>query len=294
MTATRSLREQLLQVWHEWHYTDGWGSLGTITVATIAILASIWYNRRTLGQAQTLGSATIAITNQQRTDLRYDVLRKEISQWLTMVSEVERVCGELVRRLQEIDSIDDYGGSPLVEFVDVDGPSIGALHSLIGRNIHEPMTNLTTQGIQIQMLTSEYSVLVNMHLITQALIGKIQNLYAMPEKVRKNANSPAGDCSNFFPVFLAIAQDYQYTRQINVSRADLMAYVIRRFNPAAVGALVRVHREFPDVIGNLQPTGIFEAPQAPQAATGESPSNAESDDPVTAPIRRISLDSGGA
>lgn len=278
--------EHVVRWWHNWHYTDGWGNLGTIAVAILAILASAWYNRRTLRQARVLGDATISLTKQQRADLRYDVLRKELSQWLTMVSEVERACGELLRRLQEIDSHTEYGGSPLVEFVDVGGPSIGALHSIVGQAIFEPMTNLTTQGIQIQMLTADYTVLANIHLITQGINGKVQNLYALLGNASKHANltsdEKANDNEYLMSAVLAIAQDYQYTRQIAVSRADLMAYVIRRFNPAAVGALARVYQEFPDVIGNLQPTSIFRPqPQSQPAGAEPQPSDADTE-PVPA------------
>lgn len=81
------------QWWTDWHYTDGWGSLGAIVVAILAIIVSAWFNRRTLQQSRILGDETISVTKQQRADLRSDVLRKELAQWLTMVSQVETVCG---------------------------------------------------------------------------------------------------------------------------------------------------------------------------------------------------------
>ncbi|TQR85671.1 hypothetical protein D8S82_15145 [Mycobacterium hodleri] len=247
--------------WADWHYTDGWGSFGTIVVAVLAILVSAWYNRRTLRQSQVLGAASITVTRQQRADLRYDVLRKELAQWLTMVSQVETVCGELLRRLQNVDPNTDFGGSPLFHVVDVGGPSVGGLHSIIGQALAEPMTNLNSQTIQIQMLTADYSVLVNVHFITQAIYGKVQGLYALLEKAKRSAGASPHESTGREPYYLtammAMMQDYQYTRQIVWSRTDLMAHIIRRFNPAAVGALERVYREHPDVIGDLQPTNIM-------------------------------------
>ncbi|WP_131832406.1 hypothetical protein [Mycobacteroides abscessus] len=255
-------------------------------MAILAILTSAWYNRRTLRQARVLGDGTIAVTKQQRADLRYDVLRKELAQWLTMVSEVERACGELLRRLQEIDSHTEFDGSPLIEFVDVGGPSIGALHSIVGRAIAEPMTNLTTQGIQIQMLTADYTVLANVHLITQAIVGKIQNLYELLNKVSRYAKLTPDERESedefIMSVTFAVAQDYQYTRQIRVSRSDLMAHIIQRFNPAAVEALARVHREYPDVIGGLQPTNIWGPPQPQSQPSATQPAD-ENTEPPTAP-----------
>ncbi|MCV7069443.1 hypothetical protein MJO55_23615 [Mycolicibacterium rufum] len=276
-----------LKWWHDWHYTDGWGSFGTILVAALAILASIWYNRRTLFQAQVIGAATIAITKQQRDDLRYDVLRKELAQWLTMVSEVERLCGELLRRLQESDSYTRSGPSPHAHYVDVGGPSIGALHSIVGQTISEPFTNLTTQGIQIQMLTADYSILVNLHFITQAIIGKVQLLYGLAANATVNQNS-----DDTFAIFMIIAQDYQFTRQIRWAQADLMKHVIQRFNPKAVGALQRVWREHPDVIGFNQPLSVWRPSDGWPMSNQSTAENTESDngfadddtEPLTVPI----------
>jgi hypothetical protein len=64
-------------------------------------------------------------------------------------------------------------------------------------------------------------------------------------------------------VALAPAQDYQYTRQITASRADLMNYVIARFNPAAVGTAARVIRNYPNVLQQLGPTSVIVPPQQP-------------------------------
>lgn len=284
--------DHLAQWWHDWHYTDGWGSLGTILVAVLAILASVWYNRRTLRQARVLGDATITITKQQRADLRYDVLRKELAQWLTMVSEVERLCGDLLRRVQEIDSRAELGGSPHVHLVDVGGPSVGALHSVVGQTIAEPFTNLTTQGIQIQMLTADYSILVNLHFITQAIIGKIQILYGLAANATMGRSTE--DENYTFAIIMAIAQDYQFTRQIRVAQTDLMRYVIQRFNPAAVPALARVYSDHPDVIGFNRPTSIWRPsdgwpPTAKPQSTAEEaePPNGSADDdtePLTVPL----------
>lgn len=250
------------QWWTDWHYTDGWGSLGAIVVAILAIIVSAWFNRRTLQQSRILGDETISVTKQQRADLRSDVLRKELAQWLTMVSQVETVCGELLRRLQHVDPSTDFKeGSPLFHVVDVGGPSVGALHSIIGQALAEPMTNLNSQTIQIQMLTADYSVLVNVHFVMEAIRGKIQGLYALSEKAKTSTGESPYESTDGEPYYLAammaMMQDYQYTRQIVWARTDLMAHIIRRFNPAAVGALERVYREHPDVVGHLQPTNIL-------------------------------------
>lgn len=291
----------LLHFWQDWHYTAGWGSFGTITVAILALITSAWYNRRTLRQSRALGDASIALARQQRTDLRSDVLRKELAQWLTMVSEVERVCGELLRRLQNVDSTTDFEASPLFHVVDVGGPSVGAMHSIIGQTLAEPMTNLNSQTIQLQMLTADYSVLVNVHFIMEAIRGKIQGLYALSQMANSSAvASPyesAGGEPYYLAAMMAMMQDHQYTRQIVWSRTDLMSHIIQRFNPAAVGALQRVYREHPDVIGHLQPTNILRpedifgremTPEEQNADTGPiatQPTDPQASETDTEPMR---------
>jgi predicted acyl esterase len=91
-----------------------------------------------------------------------------------------------------------------------------------------------------------------------------------------------------FAVIMAIAQDYQFTRQIRVSQADLMMHVIQRFNPAAVRELGRVYREHPDVIGFNRPTSIWRPSDGwpPRTTTQPTATQSADDDtePLTVPI----------
>ena len=102
----------LLRMLHDWHYTQGWGSLGTITVAVLAIISSALYNRRTLRQARAIADDTLALATQQRADTRGDVLRTELARWLTVVSEIERTFAELFRRTSETNLQTDENDNP--------------------------------------------------------------------------------------------------------------------------------------------------------------------------------------
>jgi hypothetical protein len=81
-------------MWHDWHYTPGWGFLATIVfgIGALAVAAL------TLRQARAIADDTLALARQQRADMRGDVLRTELARWLTVVSEIERTCAELLRR----------------------------------------------------------------------------------------------------------------------------------------------------------------------------------------------------
>jgi hypothetical protein len=271
----------LLRMWHDWHYTQGWGSLGTITVAVLAIISSALYNRRTLRQARAIGDNTLALARQQRADTRGDVLRTELSRWLTVVSEIERSCAELLRRTREINLQRDENDA-------LDAAEIyrraRELKSAVRQELSEALTNYDTQRTQIQMLTADEIIATNIHLITQAMIGKIQNLNKLIDTLLFHANRTPDEQQrehqNFMVAALfAPAQDHQYTRQITASRGDLINYIIARFNPAAVGTVARVIRNYPNVLQQLRPTSVIVPPPQPQQPQQPPPPSAPASPP---------------
>ncbi len=256
----------LLRMWHDWHYTEGWGNLGTITVAAIAIISSALYNRRTLRQARAIADATLALTRRQRADTRGDVLRTELSRWLTVVSEIERTFAELFRRTWETNRHlqTDENDNPL-DAAEI-RRRVSKLKSAVSQELSGPLTNYDTQRTQIHMLTADEIIVTNMHFITQAIIGKRQNLNKLIDTLHVNANrTPDEEQRDFLgAMILAPAQDHQYNRQITASRGDLINHVIASFNPAAVRTAARVIRNYPDVLQQLQPTSVIVPQPQPQ------------------------------
>lgn len=262
----------VLRVWHAWHYTEGWGSLGTIAVAVLAIISSALYNRRTLRQARVIADDTLALTRQQRADTRGDVLRTELARWLTVVSAIEWTCADLLRRTREINVQTDENET-------IDDAEIirraRQLKSAVSQELSGPLGNYNTQLTQIRMLTADEIVLTNIHFITQSINGKIQILNTLIDTVFIHASrtheEQQREHQNFVvAVLFAPAQDIQYNRQITVSRTDLINYIVASFNPAAVGTAARVLRNYPNVLQRLQPTSIVipsqqqPPPQPPQ------------------------------
>ena len=86
------------------HYTPGWGALGTVTVAAIAVLVNIWTNRKALrASAQALSSST-AQFRQQREDTRADKLRIEV------IGLVNALAQRRIRLYVAINRIDEAVG----------------------------------------------------------------------------------------------------------------------------------------------------------------------------------------
>ncbi|MUL46484.1 hypothetical protein FZI85_07870 [Mycobacterium sp. CBMA293] len=271
--ATWWYHDHLWHWWHVWHYTDGWGSLGTITVAILAILVSARYNRRTLGQARAIGDATVDVMRKQRADQRSDVLRTELARWLTVVSEIERAAADMLRRIHGLNLAHDNPGGSL-DIAEIDR-RVSEVKSAVRESISEPLANYATQGTQIQMLTADEGVLANMHFITQAIVGKTQNLNSLIDTIHTYAKQTPDEqrqerLNYTFASVLAAAQDYQYTRQINASRSDLINHVMGRFNPAAVETVARVNRKYPNVLQELQPMSIIR-PQPQSQPMGAEP-----------------------
>jgi len=236
-------------------YTPGWGSLGTVTVAILAIIFSARYNRRTL-----------ALNAQNRADSRGDVLRQELAQWLTLVSEIEWLCGDLLNRIREINI--PSNPSEVVDDAEILRRA-RRLRSVVGQELSTPLRNYDTQRTQIHMLTADPIIMGNMHLITQAIIGKRQILANPLNTIQTHANRTPADQQrqrqNYtMAVLFAPMLDHQYTRQITASRGDITNHIIARFNPAAFGTAAQVIRAYPDVLGGLQPTTVIIPPQQSQ------------------------------
>jgi hypothetical protein len=282
--------DHLWHWWHVWHLTE---AQGTVTVAIMAILVSTWWNWRTLLQARRIADDTLGLGRQQRADLRGDVLRTELSRWLTVVSEVERTSGQMLRRIQMTNMQQDENGNP-VDVAEINRMA-NALKSAIQHDISEPLTNYATQATQIQMLTADETIWTNVHFITQSILGKSRNLNTLIDIIAKNARRPpdeqARELWNYLvDVGVAVGQDKQYTIQINVARSDLINYVIVRFNPTAVMTAARVRHNFPNVLEQLQPTNVWRRPQ-PQPTAADPPADAP-DPPTDAPDTRTDVGDG--
>ena len=82
-----------------WHYTMGWGNLFTVTVAVIAIVASVTVNvitlRRNAGHFE-----------QGRIDTRNDKLRAEVIDLISALSERRSQVEMVVQRIRRLDNID--------------------------------------------------------------------------------------------------------------------------------------------------------------------------------------------
>jgi hypothetical protein len=82
-----------------WHYTLGWGNFFTVTVASIAIIASVTVSVITLRRN---GSHF----EQNRIDARNDKLRVEVIDLISALSQRSSQVGIVLQRIRQLDSVD--------------------------------------------------------------------------------------------------------------------------------------------------------------------------------------------
>jgi hypothetical protein len=82
-----------------WHYTLGWGNFFTVTVASIAIIASVTVSVITLRRN---GSHF----EQNRIDARNDKLRAEVIDLISALSQRSSQVGIVLQRIRQLDSVD--------------------------------------------------------------------------------------------------------------------------------------------------------------------------------------------
>ena len=82
-----------------WHYTLGWGNLFTVTVATIAIIASVTVSVITLRRNS-------IHFEQGRIDARNDKLRAEVIDLISALSQRHSQAGIVLQRIGQLESVD--------------------------------------------------------------------------------------------------------------------------------------------------------------------------------------------
>ena len=128
-----------------WYYTPGWGALGTVTVAVIALITGVAFNIVTLRRAKTYAT-------QSRQDAKVDKLRTELATYISDIEECRRQSRKLGQRLTELsqaaldsDSLaDDYKANSQRAFQE------------IMSDIHD---RLAIRSLVLMMLTADEEIL---------------------------------------------------------------------------------------------------------------------------------------
>jgi hypothetical protein len=88
-----------INAYAKWHYTMGWGNLFTVTVALIAITASVTVSAITLRR-------NADQFEQSRIDARNDKLRAEVIDLISALSQRKSQAEILVRRIRQLENVD--------------------------------------------------------------------------------------------------------------------------------------------------------------------------------------------
>ncbi|WP_145012975.1 hypothetical protein [Mycobacterium marseillense] len=89
-----------------WYYTPGWGALGTVSVAIIAVAVNIYSNRKTLSASANSLNTSVAQFRQMREDARADKLRIETIGLINALAERKTRLDIAINRIdQAVDTI---------------------------------------------------------------------------------------------------------------------------------------------------------------------------------------------
>ncbi len=98
--CSQSREEQGIAV-SGWYYTPGWGALGTVSVAVLAVGVNILTNRRTLRASQNSLNTSIAQFRQVREDTRVDKLRIEVIGLINALAERKTRLDVAINRIDQ-------------------------------------------------------------------------------------------------------------------------------------------------------------------------------------------------
>jgi len=94
-----ALSDSTIHAYAAWHYSPGWGNLFTVTVALIAIIASVVVSVITLRR-------NASHFEQSRIDARNDKLRSEVIDLISALSQRRSQVEVVIQRIRQLESVD--------------------------------------------------------------------------------------------------------------------------------------------------------------------------------------------
>ena len=159
-----ALSDHSIQAHAAWHYTLGWGNLFTVTVALIAVTASVVVSVITLRR-------NAAHFEQGRIDARNDKLRAEVIDLISALSERRSQVGIVVQRIRQLENIDRQTIHENIE-------------AMFSENLWDSYRRATSHAFAVLALTEDSEAAEAIGLILGAF-GKIREL------VEKAATNPS-------------------------------------------------------------------------------------------------------
>jgi hypothetical protein len=175
-----------------WYYTPGWGALGTITVAVIAVLFNLRANRRTLRasgeqftrsqeHAQASLRTSIAQFERVREEARVDKLRIEL---ISLIDALSERTVKLDVAISQIDEVVEEIASAAPDLDERLGRVDKAMRRIMGAEYWGVYTRISGHAFAIRLLTADEELLENLNRL-QLVIAEERRHYEQVVMVRQ-------------------------------------------------------------------------------------------------------------
>jgi hypothetical protein len=155
--------DETIHAYAAWHYTPGWGNFFTVTVAVIAILASVCVSAITLKHNANQ-------FEQHRIDARNDKLRAEVIDLISALRERKWQVEIVVQRIRQLENVDRRAIHQNIE-------------ATFSENLWDSYRRTTSHAFAVLTLTDDLEVTEAVGLILAALqqiVGLVENGAANP------------------------------------------------------------------------------------------------------------------
>jgi hypothetical protein len=150
-----ALSDDTIHRYAAWHYTGGWGNLFTVTVALIAITASVVVSVITLRR-------NTSPFEQSRIDTRNDKLRAEVIDLISSLSQRRSQVAIVFQRIRQLESVDRQEIHQNIE-------------AMFSENLWDSYRRATSHAFAVLALTEDKEATEAIGLILAA-VGQIRKL----------------------------------------------------------------------------------------------------------------------
>lgn len=211
-----NLYDDAIDGFAEWHYTEGWGNLFTVTVASIAIISSVVVSVITLRR-------NARQFEQNRSDARNDKLRAEIAALLSTLGERRSRQTVYVKRVNE--SVSAAGATALGHFSQ-------NLRAIFAESISPVYEQAMGHTFAIMLLTEDPSLVDSLMRIQKALKDEQGNFEKTLSLADRAATGDEVSPAEFEEEARRAknAQDV-LEKHITAASADLMLKAVQNLSP---------------------------------------------------------------
>ncbi|WAC93567.1 hypothetical protein [Mycobacterium sp. Aquia_213] len=171
-----------------WYYTPGWGALGTVSVAALAVGVNILTNRRTLRASQKSLNTSVAQFRQVREDARVDKLRIEVIGLINALAERKTRLDVAINRIDQAIGTIDRTDNLASDLVRVDR----SMRAIMASEYWDVYGRCSAHATAIRLLTNDDAILKLVNEI-QTIVAREREHYELAVIGRDIHNRPKAD-----------------------------------------------------------------------------------------------------